>query len=287
VERFKKLERTHSEETCITSLDLYQRNSIAAENAVAQDSEIVPCEAPCKAARYLLVGTTPKDGLHEHFKTFCKSYRCPFCGPRKVFQVRLAITEAMSRFKLDKFLTLTLDPADCAADGSVAYIRNCWNKFRNAQKKEFGKNVDFISVVELQKSGYAHLHILMNQYTPYAWIKSAWQSVGGGQIVWIKLADLGTAKYLAKYIGKQMLESKTKVRFYSTSQSIKLREMIKRNSDMKFEFAKASEAEGRNILFSYIKSDITDRKGHILGFRSSRPLRVSGGSQRNLTLEGN
>lgn len=105
------------------------------------------------------------------------------------------------------------------------YIREVWRKFRVTLKRKLGKNVSFISVVELHKSGYPHLHALVDQYIPQAWISEAWSGLGGGRVVYIErvkdMRQIGW--YLGKYLTKDMLLSPAGAsRRYSSSRNIKL-----------------------------------------------------------------
>lgn len=67
--------------------------------------------------------------------------------------------------------------------------------------RRFGASVNFIVVLEFQKSGLAHLHVLLGVYIPQAWLSEAWQSIGGGRIVDIRFVDVHrVAGYLACYL---------------------------------------------------------------------------------------
>jgi len=101
---------------------------------------------------------------------------------------------------------------ECSIYESIRLLRENWNKLRAFFKKRLGKNYPFISVIEPQKSGYPHLHVLL--FTEKFVIKqnelSEWcESHGLGRIVWIKRywAKGGFRKkpifYLIKYLSKQ------------------------------------------------------------------------------------
>jgi len=159
----------------------------------------------------------------------CKAWGCPICGPKKARRYRYAISRCAVEKSLDRFLTLTLDPSKCPAEYSIKYIRICWSKFRTYLKRRYSVSVSFITVLELQKNGYAHLHILIDRYVPQSWISDSWQAVGGGKIVFIKKVDKHRiSKYLTKYLTKELLkanvEEQPHVRYrrVTTSRDIKL-----------------------------------------------------------------
>lgn len=155
----------------------------------------------------------------------CKRWTCPQCGPKKAKRLRRAIIAAAQGKDLCRLLTLTLDPKSCEAEHSIAYIRDCWNKFRTYLMRYVRKRINFITIVELQRSGYAHLHVLIDRYIEQDWISSAWQAVGGGRIVDVRQVDIHrVAPYLSKYLTKTMLlaDFQKGQRRYTTSRGITL-----------------------------------------------------------------
>lgn len=169
-----------------------------------------------------------REGKQEHWhygRLGCKRWICPRCGPQKAKRLRRAIITTAQGKDLSRVLTLTLDPSSCSPEQSIAYIRQCWNKFRTSLKRHSGLSISFITILELQRSGYAHLHILIDRYIAQHWISTAWQAVGGGQIVDIRRVDIHrVAPYLSKYLTKALLlaDFKQRVRRYTTSRDIVL-----------------------------------------------------------------
>jgi len=81
--------------------------------------------------------------------------------------------------------TLTLDPKKLSATDrkrTDRYIRELWRLMRVYLSRRWGKgkSLPFVGVLEYQKNGNAHLHVLLGQYIPQKWLKRAWQSIGGG-----------------------------------------------------------------------------------------------------------
>ncbi len=155
----------------------------------------------------------------------CKSWNCPVCGPKRAWRLSRGIIDAAQRLELRRFLTLTLNPRSCTAEGSEKYIKDCWAKFRVSLGRLNGKAIQYILVMERQKSGYAHLHILVDRYLPQPWVQQAWKAVGGGKFVNIKMVDIHrVAPYLSKYLTKELILAAYRpgTRRYSTSRGIKL-----------------------------------------------------------------
>jgi hypothetical protein len=162
-------------------------------------------------------------------RLLCGCYRCMGCLPRKLRRVRTRIAQIATEKKLLKFVTLTLDPKKIPHSiSSDRYLRETWRKMRVLLARRFGQSINFIGVLEFQKSGVAHLHLLVGVYIPQDWLSSAWQSVGGGQIVDIRYVDIQRiAGYLTRYLtGDKVLRTISllpyRARIFTCSRSISL-----------------------------------------------------------------
>lgn len=158
--------------------------------------------------RHTLRGVLEEEG--RRFKRYvslrCKGWQCAECGPRKARRLKRQIIDCATRHNLTRLMTLTLDPAKVQAKDSVPYIRKTWAKFQTYLRRRYKVSVAFISVLELQKSGYAHLHVLIDRYIEQAWISEAWQAIGGGRIVDIRNVNIrSVGGYLGKYLTKDFL----------------------------------------------------------------------------------
>jgi hypothetical protein len=165
------------------------------------------------------------EGQTRFYRLGCKAWDCPICGPKRAFRLRFGVAEAATTHNLVRLMTLTLDPRKCSAAKSPHYIKQAWRKMRVYLARKHNCTIQFIAILEFQKNGYAHLHVLVDRYLDQRWLKSAWQRVGGGSIVDIRMVEMQhVAAYLSKYMTKEMLLSKKygKIRRYSTSRGIKL-----------------------------------------------------------------
>ena len=135
-------------------------------------------------------------------RLMCKTYGCARCFPKKLRRVRTRIAQIASELKLLKFVTLTLDPKKIPQGvRSERYLRETWRKMRVLLARRFGKSIPFIAVLEFQKSGVAHLHLLVGVYIPQKWLSTAWESVGGGKIVDIRQVNIQrVVGYLTCYL---------------------------------------------------------------------------------------
>jgi len=150
------------------------------------------------------------NGQYTYVRARCKSYGCPRCGPLKGRLVRHRIAQLAVGHGLQRMVTLTLDPKKLPVSASqkerTQYIRECWRSMRVYLRRKLGKAVAFICVLEYQKNGNPHLHVLVNAFIPKEWLNRAWQALGGG-FTFIQFVDLHrVAAYLSKYMSKGWLE---------------------------------------------------------------------------------
>lgn len=187
----------------------------------------------------------------------CKTWGCGVCGPKKLKQVKLGIYKQADKFKLCRMLTLTL-PGNYqgTADESIRDINRIWSKFRVYLKRRFKDKIHFIKIVEVQRRGAAHLHVLIDRFIPQGWISSAWSDLGGGKIVDIRFVDLHRVSgYVSKYMTKDMLSLNFgNYRRYGTSQGIRIVEKIK-SAGGEWKFTKSN-------LDAYFKHAIDKMSGN-------------------------
>lgn len=179
---------------------------------------------PQYCGRFSLQGDAVDGTETRYVRLGCRCWGCQRCGPRKAGQYKHLIRNEAERLKLRRFLTLTLDPKKLSGQCPVSYLRDCFAKFRTYLKRKYREAPQYIAVLEFQKNGNPHLHILIDRFVDKRWIESIWQSVGGGQQIDIKLVDLHrVSRYLSKYLTKEMLVSAPKrSRRVTTSRGIKL-----------------------------------------------------------------
>jgi hypothetical protein len=175
-----------------------------------------------------------------HSALFCKSYRCNRCRPPKLKEVRARICAAAEKHKLNKMATLTLDRKRLTRNEqrhTDRYIRECWRSMRVLLARKYGKkiarksgkkSIPFVGVLEFQKNGAAHLHILLADYIPQKWLSKAWQKVGGGRYVDIRFVDVHrVSAYLSSYLAGDKVTHTLELlpkraRIFTTSRSIVL-----------------------------------------------------------------
>lgn len=106
----------------------------------------------------------------------------------------------------------------------VRYLNRIWAELRVYLRRHFGVAPQYIRILEFQKNGNPHLHILIEHYVPQAWLKQAWCALGGGWAVDIRRVDIRrVSRYLSKYLTKELLMSAPKrSRRVTTSRGIHL-----------------------------------------------------------------
>jgi len=225
---------------------------------------------------------------------YCRSWQCEICRPRRARQL---IAQAI-RGKAQKFLTLTC--VDATAPDPVARCRAliaAWRELRlriQAQhaipehfrwghhtKKEQKKvekllraarrskelmrqhSVEFLAVVEAQKNGNPHLHIICRMpFVPQAWISDQMKELVGAKVCDIRnVADQKKlSNYVAKYCGKDPQRFGTCKRYWTSRNWLQEKKeekapwrvgdpVLSRSPSSIEEFERTEHCYSRKILF--------------------------------------
>ena len=245
-------------EASSSSLDFYKRNRNRTCGGLASMGPVLG----------------PSGIRYGYARTYCKAWDCSYCGRRKAARVCRRIAAAAKEHGLNRFLTLTLDPKTCTKEEDlVRYIRQVWRKFRVYLKRQHGKSVEFIAVLEEHKSGIPHMHVLLDRYILQAWISEAWSALGGGRIVFIeKVKNLETIGwYLGKYLTKDMLLSHGRgVRRYTTSRGVKLTPKTERTG---WHQAPAPIEELMRAAGAAAADVVEDARGAVKSFSTDKPIK--------------
>jgi len=140
--------------------------------------------------RFTIRGAPDGGKTQRYIRVDCKCWDCPYCGPKKARRYRNAIRELAQVYDLRRFLTLTLDPQFMDREDPVGYINKAFAKWRIYLKRKLGVLVVYIRILEFQKNGNPHFHILVDRFIPQALIQSTWEAAGGGRMVFIKYVDI-------------------------------------------------------------------------------------------------
>ena len=227
-----------SEASIVLRSEATQQGSSLVEVQINRNSKTydsVFCRAPVGRGKHCgkwTVSAVSLDRKRRFIRVDCRCWDCAYCGPRKATRYRYAIRDTAERYGLNRFVTLTLDPAELGGEPAVPYINATFAKWRIYLKRKFGVSITYIRILEFQQNGNPHFHILVDRFMPQAWIKSTWQAVGGGRLVDIRFVDIHRiAHYLSKYLTKALLLSAPKrSRRITVSRGIQLLE--KKKSDL-------------------------------------------------------
>lgn len=131
----------------------------------------------------------------------CHRWSCPACAPVRLAQIR----SLARRGHPERHIVLTL-PADDSRSlsDSLHYIRSRYQVLVQQIRREF-KVFEYMAVLELQKNGTPHLHILQRgTYIPWNWLSSHWRKLTGAWMVHVrKITRTENAiNELVKYLAK-------------------------------------------------------------------------------------
>ena len=166
----------------------------------------------CKSSKMALIKVA-KNQIVEYRLVYipCDSWTCPECSLKKALKVKYMFRDVIRLNNLFYFLTLTLDPQKIPPeykDNTHRYITKIFNHFVTILKrtKEIKKSskLKYVWVIEFQKNGNAHMHILLNKFLNIRTVRELWTHVGGGlqmNIQKIKTLE-GISNYISDYIVK-------------------------------------------------------------------------------------
>jgi len=143
--------------------------------------------------------------------TTCKTWGCIGCRDRVIAEFKKRIVFGVSTLGPCWFITVTYRMVEDVARMDAAGVAKDWRRFLKLLKLEFPL-VKWLRVIESTKKGQPHLHLIMGDMKASGeairrFVKSAWTKVTGSFIVDVEpvLGAKGAARYLAKYLRKEML----------------------------------------------------------------------------------
>lgn len=215
--------------------------------------------------RFSVRGQLPHSDETQFHRVNCKSWKCSYCGPRRAKRYKHAIRANAEAHRLQRFLTLTLDPKKVSGD-PIRYLNDAFAKLRIYLLRAYRVSPQYIRILEFQKNGNPHFHILIDRYIDLEWIRKAWVAVGGGFMVDIRLVDVHRiSRYLSKYLTKELLMSApARSRRVTSSRNIKLLEKPPTKGVWKF-----LRISIRTLLWVYekhVKAFSVDEDGQLESF---------------------
>jgi hypothetical protein len=116
----------------------------------------------------------------------------------------------LDRLGWDLKIELTIDPKRFMRySDEFFFLKNGWNRLRSWLIRRYG-SFDFFDVMEIQKSGRPHYHILLRgvKWIDQGELSDLWDSYGCGKIVYLKSINprnnVKMSSYVLKYVNKTL-----------------------------------------------------------------------------------
>lgn len=191
-----------------------------------------------------VVGENSKGRYDKKVLLGCHNWSCPVCSKHNAYKLKKKTINAFKAhihgcdtkgFRLGyfvKFLTLTVPGKDYRAfttpEDAEVQLKKAFNKLMRALKKTLG-GFEYLWVMEAQKDGYPHLHVVMigKAIAPRSvleHVKVLWERKYGMGFAWIKKTNgsvEGLASYITKYMTKELGSGKKGNRVYSMSRELR------------------------------------------------------------------
>jgi hypothetical protein len=180
----------------------------------------------------------------------------------------IRIRKEAQRLGLRTLLTLTLDPSKLNGKESTTYINGVFADLRVYLRRKLKYSPPYIRVLEYQRNGNAHFHVLLNCKLPQAWVSETWSALGGGRVVDIRRVDMHrVSHYLSKYLTKQMLMNAPKrSRRVTASKGIRLLE--KQPSDFEWRLMRIPILTLLGFHRSNVTRIVPDAEGYLVEFET-------------------
>ena len=108
----------------------------------------------------------------------CHSDYCRRCRRINLVDLRKMLYDSLARTRW-RLVTLTYEQTDV---DRTQLLRSCAHQFEMFVKRIRRQHpaIKFVRTLELHRSGYPHIHLIIDKYVPVAFLQQAWHEVGGG-----------------------------------------------------------------------------------------------------------
>lgn len=193
----------------------------------------------------------------------CRERLCPECQRVRSWKYQQAYEAFIQAASHPKMLTLTLRTTDAEVATCIDKLYRC---FKLLRRREVWKThcTGGYTIVEVtkQKHGttyHVHLHVLMDSaYIPVQWISQQWLSITGDSFrVDIRVADKGSAKYVAKYVTKGVSGVNDGATMWELSDQLKGRRMAQSFGDAPALNLEAEDDQPERVIIGTLEEVLT------------------------------
>lgn len=172
------------------------------------------------------------------FKPICKSYKCNKHGWMHAKRLEEALAEYLKGFDQIRLWTFTLSSKDYNSTAQHARdLSKVWRYFMTYLRRsnlfnKKQKDMQYVRFAERHKSGYWHLHVIVNTWLKWSFVQALWER--SCAIVLEKEGKLGhvnvkgskspksAAKYVAKYVTKASRWAERNMKLWTKSSKVSL-----------------------------------------------------------------
>lgn len=154
----------------------------------------------------------------------CRCWSCEDCQPKR----RWGVIKLGEEGKAERLITLTIRPTPGRTpDQDAQFMAASYAKLiRWLRRRHGGRRVQMMRVFEAHKSGRPHMHVLhRGAFVPIFELIDQWEALTGSRGVDIRSIKKkrNVAKYVSKYIGKDIHSYTGVKRYYYTRGWVKTR----------------------------------------------------------------
>ena len=110
----------------------------------------------------------------------CRSNYCPVCRRSNLVRLRHALIRAMA-FHRWRLVTLTFAHRDITITEQLQALKRTFDLFSKRLRRRW-PGVAYVRTIEVHRSGYPHVHMVIDTYIPVSWLQLHWKECGGGMV---------------------------------------------------------------------------------------------------------
>jgi hypothetical protein len=134
--------------------------------------------ARCSSSFSLYESITEMFDLVAVFPDTCGSNYCACCRKANLIKLRKTLYRSLGADKW-RLCTLTFEQSHTDKLFLIRNLNKIFDRFMKRIRRTYPL-IKFARSVEIHQSGYPHIHLIFNQYIPYANLQFHWKEVGGG-----------------------------------------------------------------------------------------------------------
>jgi len=110
----------------------------------------------------------------------CMSGYCPTCRQSHLRRLRSMLVRTMAHHRW-RLVTLTFAQREVTPVELLKALKVSFTRLSKRLRRAF-PHICYVRTIEVHKSGYPHIHMVVDAYVPVSWLQLHWKECGGGMV---------------------------------------------------------------------------------------------------------